>query len=307
MLTLMSTAQSREELERQRVQLRKEIEETEKQLNNNKVKTKEGLLQWKLISNKVALQDKVVDNINKDLRLLDNNIYSIQRDINRYNKLLDTLKEEYAKSMVYAYKNRGNYDFLNFIFSASSFNDAIKRVAYLKSYRNYQEIQGQNIILCPGRGKRWFDWLKNEFQSKGANIREMDATTHDRNMAVFQGLVHIMSVSMGRTLQKMNLNPAEAISYSTPVFRINVDLVGRLFAQDLGLYEKLIGKNKYVKEVVDLFLSSMNEGRENLLENQDGNRLAFLEDIQSFLGDFCQQGLKESNQFLNLFYTKQRT
>jgi septal ring factor EnvC (AmiA/AmiB activator) len=155
MLTLMSTAQSREELERQRVQLRKEIEETEKQLNNNKVKTKEGLLQWKLISNKVALQDKVVDNINKDLRLLDNNIYSIQRDINRYNKLLDTLKEEYAKSMVYAYKNRGNYDFLNFIFSASSFNDAIKRVAYLKSYRNYQEIQGQNIIrtqeLCQKR------------------------------------------------------------------------------------------------------------------------------------------------------------
>ena len=146
MLTLMSTAQSREELERQRVQLRKEIEETEKQLNSNKVKTKEGLLQWKLISNKVALQDKVVDNINKDLRLLDNNIYSIQRDINRYNRLLDTLKEEYSKSMVYAYKNSGNYDFLNFIFSASSFNDAIKRVAYLKSYRNYQEIQGQNII-----------------------------------------------------------------------------------------------------------------------------------------------------------------
>jgi len=167
-------------------------------------------------------------------------------------------------------------------------------------------IHGQNIILCPGRGKKWFDWLKNAFQSKGANIREMDATSHDRNMAVFQGLVHIMSVSMGRTLQKMNLNPAEAISYSTPVFRINVDLVGRLFAQDLGLYEKLIGKNKYVKEVVDLFLSSMNEGRENLLENQDKNRLAFLEDIQSFLGDFCQQGLKESNQFLNLFYTKPR-
>jgi len=167
-------------------------------------------------------------------------------------------------------------------------------------------IQGQNIIFCPGRGRIWFDWLKNEFQSKGANIREMDATSHDRNMAVFQGLIHIMSVSMGRTLQKMNLNPAEAISYSTPVFRINVDLVGRLFAQDLGLYEKLIGKNKYVKEVVDLFLSSMNEGRENLLENQDENRLAFLEDIQSFLGDFCQQGLKESNQFLNLFYTKPR-
>lgn len=141
-----ATAQTREELEKQRQQLRKEIEETEKQLTSNKAKTKENLLQWKLINNKVELQDRVIENISKDLRLLDNNIYTIQRDINRYDRLLDTLKREYAKSMVYAYKNRGNYEFLNFIFSASSFNDAIKRVAYLKSYRNYQEIQGENIL-----------------------------------------------------------------------------------------------------------------------------------------------------------------
>ncbi len=169
--TLISMAQSREELERQRVQLRKEIEETEKQLNSNKQQTKEGLLQWKLISNKVELQDRVVDNINKDLRILDNNIYSIQRDINRYNKLLDTLKDEYAKSMVYAYKNRGNYDFLNFIFSASSFNDAVKRVAYLKSYRNYQEIQGQNIIRTQElRQKRIAD-LGGSKKEKNTSLR----------------------------------------------------------------------------------------------------------------------------------------
>jgi septal ring factor EnvC (AmiA/AmiB activator) len=138
--------QTRDDLEKQRQQLKKEIEATEKQLNANRAKTKENLLQWKLINNKVELQDRVVDNISKDMRLLDNNIYSIQKDINRYDKLLDTLKREYAKSMVYAYKNRGNYEFLNFIFSASNFNDAIKRIAYLKSYRNYQEIQGENIL-----------------------------------------------------------------------------------------------------------------------------------------------------------------
>lgn len=145
-LTFHGTAQSREELERQRQQLRKEIQETEKELSSNKAKTKESLLQWKLINNKVELQDRVIDNINKDLRILNNNIYSIQKDVTRYDKLLDTLKQEYAKSMVYAYKNRSNYDFLNFIFSASNFNDAIKRITYLKSYHNYQEIQGENIL-----------------------------------------------------------------------------------------------------------------------------------------------------------------
>ena len=137
---------TREELEKQRQQLKKEVEQAQNLLNENKSKTKESLTQLNIINYKVNLQDRIIDNINRDIDLLDNNIYSVQREINRYDRLLDTLKHEYAKSMVYAYKNRGNYDFLNFIFSAASFNDAIKRVAYLKSYRTYREMQGENIL-----------------------------------------------------------------------------------------------------------------------------------------------------------------
>lgn len=145
--SIASIAQpSRDALEKQRQQLRKEIEQTEKMLNSNKVKTKENLLQWKLITNKVNLQDRVIDNINKDINVLNNNIFKIQKDINKFDRLLDTLKQEYAKSMVYAYKNRSSYDFLNFIFSSANFNDAIKRISYLKSYRNYREMQGENIV-----------------------------------------------------------------------------------------------------------------------------------------------------------------
>lgn len=144
----MATAQqpTREELEKQRQELKKEIEQTEKLLNENKTKTKANFVQWKLINNKVNLQDRIIENINRDIDLLDNNIYRIQHEINRYDRLLDTLKQEYAKSMIYAYKNRENYDFLNFIFSSASFNDAIKRITYLKSYRNYREMQGENIL-----------------------------------------------------------------------------------------------------------------------------------------------------------------
>lgn len=176
-----ASAQTREELEKQRQQLRKEIEETEKQLSSNKAKTKENLLQWKLINNKVELQDRVIDNISKDLRLLDNNIYTIQKDINRYDRLLDTLKREYAKSMVYAYKNRGNYEFLNFIFSASSFNDAIKRVAYLKSYRNYQEIQGENILRTQELRRARIADLTGSKRQKSTTLQ-----TQSKEMAVLE-------------------------------------------------------------------------------------------------------------------------
>ena len=139
-----STAQ--QELEKQRLELKREIEQTQELLDKNKKNTKESLGQLSLINRKLNLQENIIENISKDINLLDNSIYKSQRDINRLQVLLDTLKQEYAKSMLYAYKNRSSSDFLNFIFSASSFNDAIKRVTYLKSYRNYRELQGDNIL-----------------------------------------------------------------------------------------------------------------------------------------------------------------
>jgi len=192
LVPLAASCQTREELEKERLQLKKEIEETEKLLNSNKAQTKESLLQYKLINTKVNLQDRVIDNINKDLRVLNNNMFTIQKDIHRYDKLLDTLKQEYAKSMVYAYKNRSNYDFMNFIFSAASFNDAIKRLTYLKSYRTYREMQGENILRTQELRRKRIEDLggtkrqKNEtlqVQSKEMKTLEAEQKEKDRILA----------------------------------------------------------------------------------------------------------------------------
>jgi septal ring factor EnvC (AmiA/AmiB activator) len=87
---------------------------------------------------------------------------------------LDTLKKQYQESVVYAYKNRSNYDFLNFIFSAASFNDAVKRVEYLKSYRAYREERAQNIsktqVLLQGK----IDGLKVKREEKDVVLKKQN-------------------------------------------------------------------------------------------------------------------------------------
>ena len=180
-----SFAQTREALEKQRLQLRKEIEETEKQLRSNKAETKTNLREYNVITRKVNLQDRLIDNINRDLTMLNNNMYTIQRDIFRYDRILDTLKREYGKSMVYAYKNRSNYEFLNFIFSASSFNDAIKRITYLKSYRNYREIKGENILrtqeLRRNRVEELSSVKKNKNQTLQVQSKELEVLAQQQN------------------------------------------------------------------------------------------------------------------------------
>lgn len=179
---------TQEQLEKQRQQLRKELEETQQLLKQNQSKQKENLVQWQLISKKVNLQERVVDNISKDLRELSNDMYTLQKEINLYNRILDTLKKEYAKSMVYAYKNRNSSDFLNFIFSAESFNDAIKRVTYLRSYRNYREMQGQNIIRTQEQRQKKVDALskmrvkKNEtLQTQNSELEQLAKEQKERD------------------------------------------------------------------------------------------------------------------------------
>lgn len=139
-------SKEQQELERQRQQLKKELEDAQRELDRNRKTTRENMSTLAVINRKLNIQENMIANINREINLMDNNIYKSQRDINKLQLLLDTLKQEYAKSMVYAYKNRSSSDFLNFIFSSSSFNDAIKRISYLKSYRNYREMQGENIL-----------------------------------------------------------------------------------------------------------------------------------------------------------------
>ncbi len=166
------TKPGREDLERQRKELKAEIDNQEKLLKDIKKTTTENLVQLKAIDKKMDLQDKVLDNIGRDINILDNNIYNSQREINKLNLVLDTLKQEYAKSMIYAYKNRSSYDFINFIFSANNFNDAIKRIAYLRSYRSYREMQGDNILRTQQLLRMRINELSGNKQQKNVVMNE---------------------------------------------------------------------------------------------------------------------------------------
>ncbi|MCW3081474.1 peptidoglycan DD-metalloendopeptidase family protein [Segetibacter sp.] len=137
--------QTKEELQRKQQDLLKEIRDLNASLKNIRNNKNRSLANYNLVKRKIAAREELIQNINKDLRILDNNIYKNTLEISRLRKELDTLKREYARSLLFAYKNRSNYDYLNFIFSASTFNDAIKRITYLKSYRQYREQQVANI------------------------------------------------------------------------------------------------------------------------------------------------------------------
>ncbi|HUR10617.1 MAG TPA: peptidoglycan DD-metalloendopeptidase family protein [Flavitalea sp.] len=145
LMCVVTTAQTRSDLERERADIQREIDDVKRSLDQTKRNRKESLGQLSLLQKKLRLREAAINNINHQINYIQGNINQSRNEIIRLKKELDTLKVQYERSVVYAYKNRSNYDFLNFIFSASNFNDALKRVEYLKSYRNYREIQAGTI------------------------------------------------------------------------------------------------------------------------------------------------------------------
>ncbi len=138
--------ETKEEIQKKQQDLQNELDDLNNTLNQIKKNKKQSISQLALVQKKIKIREAMVENLSKDLKRLDNDIASAALEIDHLKLQLDTLKLSYSKSLVFAYKNRSNYDYLNFLFSAASFNEAMRRVAYLKSYRQSRELQAIAIV-----------------------------------------------------------------------------------------------------------------------------------------------------------------
>lgn len=178
-------------LEKERQSIQSEIKEIESNYNKVKGLKKESLAKLSILKKKLDLQDRLIGNISKEIRTIDDDIYLSNVEIYRLQVQLDTLKSQYARSVVYAYKNNNSYDFLNFIFSASNFNDALKRVSYLKTYRAYRQEQ---VVAIKDRQKIIADkkqqliakqaQKKSALQNQRVQLNELASQKKERDAVV---------------------------------------------------------------------------------------------------------------------------
>jgi len=171
---MVANGQTKEELEKRRREIQQEIASLQKAQSDISKDKKASLSELKLLERKLRNRYAVIDNLNDEMRLIDNTIFNNNREVYRLEKQLDTLKQQYARTIEYAYKNRSNYDMLNFIFTATSFNDAVKRATYLKSYRKYRHEQVDNINRTQKEIANRISLLTQNKQEKSKVIEEQN-------------------------------------------------------------------------------------------------------------------------------------
>ena len=136
---------SKDELERKKKKLLEEIEQAQEQLSKTRAHKNANLNQVYALKSKIAARQKLIANYNSQLHNIESNIGSTQRQIRTLDVRLDSLKAEYARLIVKAYRTNGELDKVLFIFSAKDFNDAYHRMLYLHQYSDYRKQQAELI------------------------------------------------------------------------------------------------------------------------------------------------------------------
>jgi septal ring factor EnvC (AmiA/AmiB activator) len=134
-----------EKLEKRKAEILQEILDNEKLLKSVKNKEKSAVNVIILQSNKIKLKEKLIRTTERQTKVLANDMYINQLKINKLNRELAVLKEDYAKMIVKSYKSRSEQSRAMFLLSSENFLQAYKRAQYMKQYTGYRKMQGEEI------------------------------------------------------------------------------------------------------------------------------------------------------------------
>jgi len=156
-------------------------------------------------------------------------------------------------------------------------------------------LQGQRIVLTPGRGGEWLAWLKQMLHARGLTMLETTPEEHDRAMAVVQVLTHFSTEVLGRTLSQLGMPIEQTLAFTSPIYLMELLMTARHFAQSPDLYAAIEMSNPATPEVTAAFLESAGRLREIVTS---GDREGFGEvfaQVREFLGSFTVRALQESD------------
>jgi len=135
-----------------------------------------------------------------------------------------------------------------------------------------KDASGQNVILCPARGKKWMGWLKGVFKKNKMNVLEATPEKHDKMMAIVQALNHLNTIILGMALAETNIPLEEISKFSTPIFKTKLEIIKKVFTESPELYADIIAGNPETGKILDICEKTLT-GIRQTIESGGGTKL----------------------------------
>jgi len=161
LFSALTNGQSLDELRKKKEKTSEEIKYTTRLLEEAKKNEKQTLNKYKILNKQIELRTNLITGINSEVNVLGEFIDQNAWLVSSLNTDLEELRKEYAKMIVFAQKNQTNYSKVLFVLSANSFNQAYKRLMYLKQYTEYRKKQAELI-----------QWIRDLIQVKVGRLQQ---------------------------------------------------------------------------------------------------------------------------------------
>ena len=160
-------------------------------------------------------------------------------------------------------------------------------------------LDKQIVVATPGRQLASCQWLLDQFAAWGSVIVTADAREHDEIMDLVQALRHFASFAFGQFLCRKNIDLERTLDFTSPIYRLELGMVGRLFAQDPGLYCEIIFASKERRALLREYIQSLQENLDMLDTNNKDRFMAEFSKIADWFGSFSEQAMRESTYIID--------
>ena len=163
-------------------------------------------------------------------------------------------------------------------------------------------VQGQRIVLTPGRlhdGADWLDWLRTMLRARGLIIHETTPEQHDQAMSIVQVLTHYSTEVLGRTLARLGVPIAETLQFTSPVYMMDLLMTARHFAQSPDLYASIQMSNPRTAHVLETFTQAAADIATMANARDLESFRAMFQEVHDFFGPFTDDALAQSSYLID--------
>jgi chorismate mutase/prephenate dehydrogenase len=152
----------------------------------------------------------------------------------------------------------------------------------------------QVVVATPGRDPDAGRWLTDQLAAWGNIVLTLPADEHDHLMDLVQGVRHFATFAFGRFLARNNVDLARNLEFSSPIYRLELGMTGRMFAQDAALYGSLICASPERRALLRRYVASLTETLALVGDDAGEQFRAEFERIAEWFGPFREQAMRES-------------
>ncbi|MDP3976173.1 MAG: prephenate dehydrogenase/arogenate dehydrogenase family protein [bacterium] len=161
-----------------------------------------------------------------------------------------------------------------------------------------QDMSQQVIAACPVRAGDKAAQLLQFFTDQGAQIKETSPEEHDRMMSLIQGVTHVSAIATAMAMKKLGVSVSETLEYASPIYKLRLEMVGRILSQGAQLYAEIAVENPLTKESIGAYLESIQFLKDCVVSGHEEGFIQAFREAAEYLGDFKEEAYRKTSKLI---------